>query len=438
MPKLGNTVEECLLAKWRKQPGEAVAAGEVIAEIETDKASFDLTAPVAGTLLAAFFNEGALVPVYTNICVIGEAGENAEVFRPSPGVPPPAPEPPAVLPAASEVAAAGAAPAPPAAPVSPPPPAKGTLSPRARRFAERHGFSPGTLSGSGPGGRVLERDIRAAYYSSPRLSSLAARYVESGYEIQAEGSGAGGLVLARDLGEPGVALSGVRARIARRMRESLASTAQYTLNASADATGLLALRGKIKAARANGAAIADVNIGDMIMFCAIRTLVEMPWLNVEFSGGKLYQRSSVHIGFACDTPRGLLVPVVRASEKLTIEELAGRIRALTQQALDGSISPDDLAGGTFTVSNLGSFGIESFTPILNPPQVAVLGVDAIQLKPVRRNGGVEFVDHLGLSLTLDHQVIDGAPGARFLQALRNHVENIESLSGLRFQETLHV
>jgi len=138
----------------------------------------------------------------------------------------------------------------------------------------------------------------------------------------------------------------------------------------------------------------------------------------------------VHIGFACDTPRGLLAPVVRNAHVLAVDELAARMKELTARAVDGTIAPDDLSGATFTVSNLGALGIESFTPLLNPPQVAILGVGAIQVKPVRRAGKVEFIDAIGLSLTCDHQIIDGAPGARFLQALKSKIEDVESLCGM--------
>jgi len=151
---------------------------------------------------------------------------------------------------------------------------------------------------------------------------------------------------------------------------------------------------------------------------------------VEFTDGKLYRHEEVNLGFACDTPRGLLVPVVRHCEKLSLTELAAKTKQLAQQAIEGQIAPDDLTGGTFTVSNLGALGIESFTPILNPPQAALLGVNTIELKAVRKNGAIEYVDRIGLSLTCDHQVIDGAVGARFLKVLREQLENVESISGL--------
>jgi pyruvate dehydrogenase E2 component (dihydrolipoamide acetyltransferase) len=218
----------------------------------------------------------------------------------------------------------------------------------------------------------------------------------------------------------------MRERIAQRMRESLACTAQYTLHASANAAGLLTLRARIKASKNVG----DANINDMMMFCTAQALLESPNLNVEFLNDKLLKHSEVHLGMAVDTPRGLLVPVIRNAHRLSLGELALRAKELSAQAMQGTIAPDDLCGATFTVSNLGGLGIESFTPILNPPQVAILGVDAIQLKPIRRDGRVEFIDAIGLSLTLDHQIVDGAPGARFLKALRDKIENVETLCAI--------
>jgi pyruvate dehydrogenase E2 component (dihydrolipoamide acetyltransferase) len=207
------------------------------------------------------------------------------------------------------------------------------------------------------------------------------------------------------------------------MRESLSSTAQYTLHSSADARGLLRLRARIKASSTG----SDISINDLVTFCTVQALLEVPNLNALLVDGKIRQGQGVHIAFACDTPRGLLVPVVHNAQGLTVAALAARIRELSVQAVEGKISADDLTGGTFTISNLGGLGIESFTPLLNPPQVAILGVNAIQLKPVRRKGKVEFIDSIGLSLTVDHQIIDGAPGAGFLKVVRDKIENVEQL-----------
>jgi pyruvate dehydrogenase E2 component (dihydrolipoamide acetyltransferase) len=413
VPKLGNTVEECIIAKWRKQKGDSVAEGDVVAEIETDKATFEVPAPVAGTLLATFFEEGALVPVYTNMFVIGEPGEDAEPFRPGGNGLQAGPEP---------VRSADQPVAPSSAPVSQGA-GNASFSPRARRFAEERDFHPASIAGSGPGGRVLEEDVRHAYFSSPRVSSAARRQMADRDLEAREGSGAAGRILAADLAPRTAKISTIRERIARRMRESLAGTAQYTLSSSADARGLLLLRARVKASTG----VPDININDMVAFCTVQALLQVPDLNAEFIDGRIQKHVEVNLGFAVDTNRGLMVPVVRGADKLSIGDLALRMKDLTARATGGAISPDDLSGATFTISNLGNLGIESFTPVLNPPQVGILGVCAIQLKPVRRDGRVEFIDSIGLSLTCDHQVIDGAPGARFLKVVREKIENVESL-----------
>ena len=434
MPKLGNTVEECILAGWKKRKGESVAEGEILADIETDKATFELPSPAAGTLLEVFFGEGSLVPVFANVCVIGNPGESVDEFRPAQAAAP-ALTPKAAAPAAPRAAAKAAAVPAPVAAGAPAAaayaaPQQVFLSPRARRFAKEHGLAPPASPGSGPGGRVLEEDLRQIYFGSPRVSSLAKKHLEGGYEIRGAGSGANHMVLARDLGEPPIRMSKIREMTARRMRESLASTAQYTLHSSADATGLLALRAKVKAAR-KSADIPDININDAVLFAVVKSLLRMPELNAELIGGKIYQRSEIHLGFACDTDKGLFAPVVRNCEKATIGELAAAVKELTARAQQGTLTPDELAGATFTVSNLGNLGIHSFTPIISPPQVAILGVDSIELKPVRAKSRVRYVDYIGLSLTCDHQVIDGAPGARFLKVLREQIENIEAIAELK-------
>jgi pyruvate dehydrogenase E2 component (dihydrolipoamide acetyltransferase) len=373
VPKLGNTVEECIVARWLKRPGESVSEGDVVAEIETDKATFEVTAPANGTLLEIFFEEGALAPVFTKLFVIGEPGET--ISRDD-------------APARTTNGTAGSIASKPSLAVAAPAlqsrDREGAISPRARRFAKERNFYPERVNGSGPGGRILEGDLRSLYDSGARISSI-------------------------------------REKIGRRMRESLASTAQYTMHASAGAEGLLALRSRLP---------REININHLVTFCTIETLLDVPSLNAEFRDGRIVTHSHVNLGFACDTPRGLLVPVVRNAETLYIDELAARMKDLAALAVAGSIAADDLAGATFTISNLGNLGIEAFTPLLNPPQVAILGVGAIQLKAVRRNGGIEFADAIGLSLTCDHQVIDGAPGARFLQVLKRNIENVESLGAI--------
>jgi pyruvate dehydrogenase E2 component (dihydrolipoamide acetyltransferase) len=386
MPQLGNTVEECLITRWVKRPGDAVSAGEVVAEIETDKTTFEVTAPVDGVVLETFGEEGGLVPVFTKLFVIGGAGETLKTQ--------------ATEMVSPDLASAGSAPisaidsqwssALPKAEVREPMAAghsrRAAVSPRALAFASARGLNPRSIAGTGPGGRVLERDVRRAHESTRPTNT--------------------------------------RQTIARRMRDSLASTAQYTLNASARANGLLALRARCKAS----AELEGITINDLVAFCTIKALMEASDLNAEFVDGQIVRHAEIHLGFACDTPKGLMAPVVRDAHQLPVLALSKQMKALTAQAVEGTINPRDLSGATFTISNLGHLGIESFTPVLNPPQVGILGVGNIQLKPIRTQGRVDFIDSIGFSLTCDHQVIDGAPGARFLLTLKEKIETVESQS----------
>ncbi len=390
LPQLGNTVEECLITRWVKRKGDAVSAGDVVAEIETDKTTFEVTAPVDGVVLETFGDEGDLVPVFTKLFVIGEVGERLDISL-APDV---SRDPGSVGSAPAETIGSGHSGAAPKAgsrePIARSFVRAAPLSPRAQRFASERGFNAGSLAGSGPGGRVLERDVRKAYEASLSTRSTTT--------------------------------SNTRQTIARRMRDSLATTAQYTLIASADAGGLVALRARCKAS----SGLEGITINDLVAFCTIRSLVQAPDLNAEFIDGEIVKHTEIHLAFACDTPKGLMAPVVRDAQALSILELSDQIEALSRQAVEGTILSRDVAGATFTISNLGHLGIESFTPVLNPPQVGILGVGSIQPKPVRSQGGVEFIDAIGFSLTCDHQVIDGAPGARFLQTLKEKIETVES------------
>ncbi|GIV83832.1 MAG: dihydrolipoamide acetyltransferase component of pyruvate dehydrogenase complex [Candidatus Roseilinea sp.] len=413
LPKLGNSVESSIIVAWLKQPGDRVEAGEPICTVETDKSTLDVPSTASGVLLQHLVNVGDDVPVQTPIALIGEAATPTAEAR---------------------------ADAPPTTPA---------ISPRALKLAQEHNLDPSQIVGSGPGGRIIERDVRAQIEGRRevrRMTPVARAMVErGGYVAPEQGSGPGGRITKHDLipiGDPApprepdapsgdyevIPLSGVRRTIAERMRASLQSTAQLTLHASADARALLAYRQKLKASD-ESLGLRNVTINDLVMFAVTRTLRRFPALNATFEGGELRQHARVHLGFAVDTPRGLLAPVIRDAHALSLRQLAEAAKALTADAAAGKLSPDALAGGTFTVTNLGSLGVESFTPILNPPQVAILGVGSVNLKPILPEGArdVVFAPHLGLSLTVDHQFVDGAPAARFLQALAHNIEHIELL-----------
>jgi len=419
VPKLGNTVEECLIAKWRKHKGERVSAGEVVAEIETDKATFEVTAPADGIILETFFDEGALVPVFTNLFVIGEAGESVDAFRPQGAAAPAAKQAaPPQHPRRRRPIANRPARCPPRRP-DPSVPAPGAL-PRSTTSipppspvpAPPAGFSKRTCASSitNPRESPLWRTS-----ASRRAWRLAAR-------VPARAAWCFPATWFRRVRPPPACPASARPLPAACASHWLPPRSIRSILRPTPAACSF-LRAKIKASTG----VPDININDLVTFCAIQALLAVPDVNVEFIDGKIHKHREVHMAFACDTPRGLMVPVVRDAHALTAGQLSVKMKELTAQAVKGTVSPDDLSGGTFTVSNLGGLGIESFTPVLNPPQVAILGVDSIQLKPVRREGRIEFIDAIGLSITFDHQVIDGAPGARFLKVVKEKIENVESI-----------
>lgn len=442
MPKLGNTVESSIIVAWKKKPGDMVSEGEAICEIETDKATMDVESPAAGVVLDIFFKEGDDVPVQTAIAVVGTPGENYDSLRPAGSaahVPASVPTPSAASPApAQPTNGKTAAPNITVVPSSAAPSFAG-VSPRARNLARRKDLDLSGVQGSGPGGRIIERDVVAALAAKPKLTPLAKSMVESGdFVVLSGGSGPGGRITSKDLQQAAPApqpqaddvqiipLKGTRKIISERMLNSMQTTAQLTMNASADARAVQEYRQRLKNSPAE-LGLQKVTINDLVLYTVARTLPDFPDVNALFNGESIAQYRSVHLGFAVDTPRGLVVPVIRNAHRLSLKQLSQESKRLADGSQSGKISPDELSGGTFTVTNLGSLGIETFTPILNPPQVAILGVGSINLKAVESDEGVEFIPHLTLSLTINHQVVDGAPGARFLQALSRNLAQVDLL-----------
>ena len=431
MPRQGQSVESCILTEWKVKVGDEIAEGDVLAVIETDKASFDLESTASGTILELFWEADDDVPVLANVAVVGEEGEDVSEFRPSDSESAlPAPDsPPASSPQSSasvDQESASAASEPVGVAPSAPGVSSSGVSPRARKLASGQGIDPESLIGTGPGGRVIERDVEAFLAGRPRLSATAHSKAMDGLEPPKRGSGLAGMALAGDMKVPGAIdgaeiepVKGIRKVIAERMMQSLQSTAQLTLHSSFELTTAQAYR---KQRLADGK--AKVSLNDLIAHAIIETLKAHPEMNAHFLGDRIAIFEKVHLGVAVDTPRGLLVPVVRDSSDLSIENLSSAIKKLAGDCREGTISPDDLAGGSFTLTNLGMLGIETFTPVLNAPEVAILGVGGIVLKPKRSDSGeVTYADYLPLSLTIDHQAIDGAPAARFLQTLVSHLEN---------------
>ena len=436
MPQLGNSVESCIIVEWMIAEGDSVAVDQTLASIETDKSTMEVPSTAEGTVLKILWEEGDEVPVKDPLIIVGEPGEDISGLVPG-GDDAPVEDAPEKATAAPEQAA----------PAFATERATGAVSPRARALAASAGLDTATITeGSGPHGRVIERDVAAAIAAGPVLTSAARAAGVSA----TEGTGIGGRVSVADAGRtpeaapaapaapvaapagadfPGASttapLKGVRKVVAKRMMESLTTTAQLTLNTTANAAGILALRKKVKNAD-EALGLNKITLNDLVCFAVSRTLPKYPVFNAHLEDGVLTQFEQVHLGFACDTPRGLLVPVIRSAQALGLKAFSHEAKRLAGGAIDGTLSPDFLSGGTFTVSNIGSFGIETFTPVINLPQTAILGVGAITPRPtVAADGSIGVEQRLNLSLTIDHQVIDGADGARFLRDLVAAIENID-------------
>lgn len=412
MPKQGNTVESCLILEWRVQKGSRLNKGDVICTVETDKASVEVEAEQEGMVLALLYKEGDDVPVLQPILILGEDGEDISALLSRPD-------------------AAAAAPAP-AAPVSTPAPEKEIqqphASPRGRRAAEQHGLDLGQLRGSGPGGRILEEDVLRFVEQRGGISPAARDALqEHSQTLPGEEADSAGQLPPGSARESG--LSGIRKIIAQKMMESLQGSAQYTLHSSASAVSIQKWRKTYKESD-EALGLRGINIGDMVFYALARTLPRHPHLNAEFKNGKIYSHSDVHIGFAVDTPRGLMVPVLKNADRKSLRQISQELKQLAGACLEGSIQPEALSGATFTVSNLGPYGIEHFTPVINPPQVAILGICSITMQPIEQDGQIIFEPRMGLSMTIDHQIVDGAPAARFLSDYARLLSQFELIAAL--------
>ena len=430
MPRQGQSVESCIIIEWKVNEGDTVSRGDVLCDVETDKATFEVEAPAAGSVLGIFYPADADVEVLKVIAAIGEPGEDVSALRPEepPNIEQGTGEPQNIEQGISNAEVA----APVAAVVSG---EQVGASPRAKNLAAKKGVDISSVPGSGPNGRVIERDVAAAQ-ASPVSPAAQAKASAEGLAVPSVGSGMGGRVLASDLMAvapdavgtavasmdfPGqtteIPVKGVRKVVASRMMASLQHTAQLTLNAPADARSMMAFRKTCKAAPEE-TGVGGINLTDIVLYATVKTLGEFPEFNAHWLGDKIVQYENVHLGLAVDTPRGLTVPVIRYANLMSLKQLSAEAKRLALACIDGTIDPDSLVGGTFTVTNIGATGVESFTPILNAPEVGILGVCSITPKPVMNGSDVEFVPHMGFSFTIDHNAVDGAPGARFLASLR--------------------
>lgn len=442
MPKLGFDMEEGAIASWLKQEGDPVAAGEVIAEVETDKATVEMEAPAGGVLLKILVEPGTFVPVNTAVAYIGEEGEAVEGAEEDGDVTASAPEEPA------------------------PEPDGARATPVARRLAEEHELTLESIAGTGPGGRVTRDDVERALAAAPAAedealpppggvkASPAARRRARELQLdlqQVEGTGPGGRVVIEDVEtfaarapaapkpvepaavEPAavevqpvgaadeIELTRMRRRIGQIMTASKSPVPHFYVTMSVDMDEAMALRQEMNATLEDEG--IKISVNDLILKAAALALREFPNVNASFAGDTIIHHGDINIGVAVAVEDGLLTVVVRHADTKALSQIATEAREKALRARDGRVQPDDLGGSTFTVSNLGMYGVDNFIAIITPPETAILAVGAVQEKPVVRDGELTVGSVLQVTLSADHRVTDGAEAAEFLVAFRTLLEN---------------
>ncbi len=428
MPKLGQTVEESTIVKWHKQVGDPVAKGDVLFEIETDKAVLEVESFFEGTLLAVIVPEGQTVPVTAPVAFVGRPGEKI------PDTPPPAAKPKPAPPAAAAPLPAPAALPPANAPSAPPPAAaapvqapRQSCSPRARRLLKEIPIDPAAVPASGA--RVTETDVNAYRAArgydklrlTPAARELALREKINVLEVPADADGRIGVAeIELAVAEKPRPLSSMRQVIARRMLQSTTGIPHFFVTVSVDVTELLAWRKELKKIGRN------FSLNDFIIKAAALALRDFPALNSSTDGKTVRWRSRINVGMAVSVPDGLLVPVIRGADRLSLPQLHDRIAALAALARGGKLGPDDMAGGTFTVSNMGMLDVENFTAIINPGESGILAVSSVLPQPVARGETVSVRSMMKITLSSDHRVVDGAMAAKFVNKVRSLIEDLEA------------
>ena len=412
MPQMGVSEESALLSAWLVKEGDAVKMEQPIFSLETGKSSFEELSKYEGTILKILVEPGNEVAVGAPVAVIGKPGATFTV--------PGAAAPVEAAPAAAAPAAAPAAAAPVAAAAPAASGAEVLASPRAKKLAAELGLDISKAVPTGPESRIIERDVKTLKATGAGAAAPAAVAAPApAAEVKAAAVPAAAAAAPAEYTEEKI--SRIRKVIADNMHKSLADMAQLTLNRTFDATAILAMRKQMKGAEDLG--LDKVTINDLVLFAVAKTLPEFPDINANFIGDKMRRFTHAQLGVAIDTPKGLLVPVIRDADTLSVKAISAKVKEYANACKDGSIGGDALTGGSFTVTNLGNLGIESFTPIINPPQTAILGVCGTTLRPRQKaDGSIEYYQAMGLSLTFDHRVVDGAPAAKFLKAVADKLE----------------
>ena len=444
MPKPGQMTEECTVIAWHKNEGDPVTRGDILFEIETDKSTMEVEAFDDGVLLRIVAGVGATVPVNTVCAYVGEPGEAIPEGAPVAAAPaareplasvPSAVADPVAAPAAASAAMTATAPARETAAVAPVRTDEGDgrlrISPRASRAAAEAGIDPRAIAGTGPGRRITERDVLAAIAAAAATPVTTATIpvtppTTGPAPTAAAASTAGGVGPALAARAPIAPVDGedeprplsrMRRVIADRLTQSWTSTPHFTVTVAVDVTRLLALRAELKAAGTN------LTITDFVLAATAQTLAEFPDVNSRTDGVSVWTRRRVHLGVAVSLPGGLVVPIIRDADRLPIGDLHERAIALAAAAREGTLAVDDMTGSTFTVSNLGMFGVDEFSAIINPGEAAILAVSSAIPTAVVIEGGLAVRSVMKLTLSADHRMVDGELGARFLGALRRRLED---------------
>ena len=417
MEALSPTMEEGRLVKWIKNEGDAVKSGDLLAEVETDKAVMELVARGDGVLRKRLINEGDAVAVGTLVAVIGTKDEDiaalvgasaapaaAPAAPAAPAASPPTAPPPATAPVAPTTEAAPAVPAKTPTPGAPAASGRTISSPLARRLADDSGLDLKSVVGSGPNGRIVKRDIEAAVAAGPRTASATTSptRVSSGADYD------------------DIPLTLIRKTIARRLAESIGPIPTFYLTAEFD----LSRASEMRAAAAQLGDEFKVSYNDIILKATATALAQHPEVNAHWMGDHIRQFHRVHLGMAVATDDGLIVPVIFDADTKRLSEISVESKALAKRARERKLKPEEYTGSTFSVSNLGMMQIDQFTAIINPPETAILAIGAIEDKVVpMADGGFEVRKKLRVTMSCDHRAVDGAVGAKFLQTLRRMIEN---------------
>ncbi len=425
MPRQGQSVESCIITAWQKKKGDHVNEKDILFSYETDKSAFDEPSQFTGTMLEILWNEGDVVPCLEPVCIIGEEGEDISALLPKKNAD-----------AAPETASEEVKETPKAEAVATVSESDGNrvfISPRAKRLALESAVDMTKVVPTGPHGRIIERDINKALdegfvATQEKVEKFLKGIVEAEETALPKEEKAAETVQAPAAAadvhayteEP---MSNVRKVIAKAMHSSLSEMAQLTLNSSFNASALLAYRAKLKSS-GEALGLGKITINDMVLFAVSRILPKYPEINANLIDNTFRKYKYANVGMAVDTDRGLLVPVIFGADKLTLSEISAKAKELAGKAREGKCSPDEMSGGSFTVSNLGSMGVESFTPVINPPQTAILGVCCTTN---RLDAEGKVYPAMGLSLTFDHRAVDGAPAAKFLKELCGALENFDLL-----------